>query len=219
MPLSEPPAKDAIVAAACKAQSLGLSPGRSGNVSMRWKDGMLITASGIRPGDMDPETDVVFVDGAGNCADDKTPSSEWRFHRAVYEARSSIGAVLHCHSRFATALACLNLPIPAFHYMVAKAGGADIPLAPYATYGSPELARHAAQALASRNACLLANHGQIAIGATLEDALELAEEVEVLAAQYVTARSLGDPVLLPPEEMRLVVEKFKTYGKAANPAK
>ncbi len=213
-------AKAAVLAAARKMQSLGLSPGRSGNVSVRWKDGMLITASGVRPEDMDADEDAVFVDAAGKCAvAGKAASSEWRFHKVVYDARPGINALVHCHSRFATALACAHLPIPSFHYMVAKAGGADIPLAPYATYGTPKLAKHVAAALASRNACLLANHGQIAIGATLEDALELAEEVEVLAAQYVTARSLGEPVLLSTDEMALVAEKFKTYGKAANPPK
>ncbi len=181
---------------------------------------MLITASGILPEDLDARTGLVFVDGAGAWAPEgNAPSSEWHFHKAIYEARPDIGAVVHCHSRFATALACAHMPIPAFHYMVAKAGGAGIPLAPYATYGTPELADYAAAALASRNACLLANHGQIAIGETLGDAVELAEEVEVLAAQYVTARSLGEPVLLSEDEMARVLEKFKTYGKAANPPK
>ena len=218
MPPRKGAMKQAIVAAARKMQSLGLSPGRSGNISVRWKGGMLITTSGILPEDFDAETDVVFVDGAGEwAASGKAPSSEWRFHLAIYEARPDAGAVVHCHSRFATALACAHLPVPSFHYMVAKAGGADIPLAPYATYGTPELARYAAGALATRNACLLANHGQIAIGVGIEDALELAEEVEVLAAQYVTARTLGEPVLLPADEMVRVAEKFKTYGKAANP--
>ncbi|MGO9172719.1 MAG: class II aldolase/adducin family protein [Rhodomicrobium sp.] len=212
--------REAIVAAARKMQALGLSPGRSGNISVRWKDGMLITASGIPAEAMDAKTDVVFVDASGKwAAKGKTPSSEWRFHKAIYEARPGIGAVVHCHSRFATALACAHLAIPSFHYMAAKAGGADIPLTPYATYGTPELAKHAAAALKSRNACLLANHGQIAIGTTLEDALELAGEVEVLAAQYVTARSIGEPVLLPADEMQRVIENFKTYGKAANPPK
>jgi ribulose-5-phosphate 4-epimerase/fuculose-1-phosphate aldolase len=225
MPLRKGAMKQAIVAAAHKMQSLGLSPGRSGNISVRWKQGagpacggMLITASGILPADFDAEADIVFVDGAGKwAAGGKAPSSEWRFHLAIYEARPDAGAVVHCHSRFATALACAHLPIPSFHYMVAKGGGADIPLAPYATYGTPELAAYAATALASRNACLLANHGQIAIGEGLEDAVELAEEVEVLAAQYVTARLLGEPVLLPADEMAHVAEKFKSYGKAANP--
>lgn len=213
-------AKAAVVAAARKMQTLGLSPGRSGNVSVRWKEGMLITASGVRPEDMEAEEDAVFVDATGKCAGaGRVASSEWRFHQVVYDTRPGIDAVVHCHSRFATALACAHLPIPSFHYMVAKAGGADIPLAPYATYGTPKLAKHVAAALTSRNACLLANHGQIAIGPTLEDALELAEEVEVLAAQYVATRSLGEPVLLSADEMALVVEKFKTYGKAANPPK
>lgn len=213
-------AKAAVVAAARKMQTLGLSPGRSGNVSVRWKEGMLITASGVRPEDMEAEEDAVFVDATGKCAGaGRVASSEWQFHQVVYDTRPGIDAVVHCHSRFATALACAHLPIPSFHYMVAKAGGADIPLAPYATYGTPKLAKHVAAALTSRNACLLANHGQIAIGPTLEDALELAEEVEVLAAQYVATRSLGEPVLLSADEMALVVEKFKTYGKAANPPK
>jgi L-fuculose-phosphate aldolase len=219
MPPRKAALKKAIVAAAHKMQSLGLSPGRSGNISVRWKDGMLIPASGILPEDFDAEAGIVFVDGAGEwAAQEKAPSSEWRFHLAIYAARPDAGAVVHCHSRFATALACARLPIPSFHYMVAKGGGSDIPLAPYATYGTPELAAHIATALASRNACLLANHGQIAIGAALEDAIELAEEVEVLAAQYVTARLLGEPVLLPADEMARVAEKFKTYGKAANPS-
>jgi L-fuculose-phosphate aldolase len=210
--------RKAIVAASRKMQALGLSPGRSGNISVRRKDGMLITASGIRPEDMDPETDVVFVGPAGTwVAAGKAPSSEWPFHQAIYAARPRAGSVVHCHSRFATALACAHLAIPAFHYMVAKAGGAEIPLAPYATYGTPELAAHAAAALKSCNACLLANHGQIAIGPSLDDALELAGEVEALAAQYIAARAIGGPVLLPADEMARVAVKFKTYGKAANP--
>jgi L-fuculose-phosphate aldolase len=210
--------REAIVAAAQKMQALGLSPGRSGNISVRRKDGMLITASGIRPEDLDPGTDVIFVGRAGTrAAAGKAPSSEWPFHQAIYAARPCAGSIVHCHSRFATALACAHLPIPAFHYMVAKAGGAEIPLAPYATYGTPELAAHAAAALKSCNACLLANHGQIAIGSSLDDALELAGEVEALAAQYIAARAIGGPVLLPDDEMERVAAKFKSYGKAANP--
>jgi L-fuculose-phosphate aldolase len=210
--------REAIVAAARTMQALGLSPGRSGNISVRRKNGMLITASGIRPEDMDPDLDVVFVDGRGVwAAAQKVPSSEWPFHLAIYKARADAGSVVHCHSRYATALACAHLPIPAFHYMVAKAGAAEIPLAPYATYGTPELGEHAAAALKSCNACLLANHGQIAIGSSLDDALELAGEVEALAAQYITARAIARPVLLPAEEMARVAAKLKTYGKAANP--
>jgi L-fuculose-phosphate aldolase len=219
-PPRESAIRHAIVTASRKIQQAGLSPGRSGNISVRWNAGMLITASGIPPGEMDEGVDVVFVDEGGTwAAEGKAPSSEWRFHESIYKARPGIGGVVHCHSRFATALACTHKAIPSFHYMVAKAGGADIPLVAYATYGTPELAAFAADALTSRNACLLANHGQISIGETLEDALELAEEVEVLAAQYVTACSIGEPILLPGDEMKQVAEKFKTYGKAANPQK
>jgi L-fuculose-phosphate aldolase len=216
--LSAKEVKEAIVDAAKIMRHLGLSPGRSGNISVRWENGMLITASGVPPEAMMAAADVVFVDGDGRCEQGaKLPSTEWHFHRAIYLARPAIGSVVHCHSRFATALACLNKSIPAFHYMVAKAGGADIPLAPYATYGTPELAAHVCASLKERNACLLANHGQVAAGETLQNALELAEEVESLAAQYVAALSLGQPVLLSPEEMRRVALKFKDYGKQPKP--
>lgn len=220
MPHPKIAACEAIAAAARKMQALGLSPGRSGNISVRWKDGMLVTASGIPPEEMEPLHDVVFVDADGCwAAASKEPSSEWYFHKAIYQARPDAGAVVHCHSRFATALACAHLPIPAFHYMVAKAGGADIPLAPYATYGTPELAEYVTAALAARDACLLANHGQIALGVALPDALELAQEVEVLAAQYVTALTVAQPVVLTDGEMKRAIKKFKTYGKSANPSK
>jgi L-fuculose-phosphate aldolase len=216
----EPELRAAIVSAAKTLNASGLSPGRSGNISVRWKSGMLITASGIPAKELTPDADVVFVEADGSFADaGKLPSSEWHFHQAIYASRADVEAVVHCHSRFSTALACARKPIPAFHYMVAKAGGEDIPLAPYDTYGTPELAAAAASALASRNACLLANHGQIAIGQTLEEALELAEEVESLAAQYIAACAAGGAVLLSEGEMLKVADKFKTYGKAANPPK
>lgn len=206
--------REDIVAASRWLNRCGLSPGRSGNISVRWKDGMLITASGIAPEAMTPESDVIFVDVDGvPSVGAKEPSTEWRFHQAIYRARGGIGSVVHCHSRFAAALACLHRPIPAFHYMVAKAGGTEIPLAPYAAFGTAELAQYASAALAKCNACLLANHGQIAIGETLRDALELAEEVETLAAQYIAALSVGTPVLLSEEQMAEVLAKFETYGK------
>lgn len=210
--------KESIVGAAIKMSFWGLSPGRSGNISVRWEEGMLITASGVAPEAMTASADIVFVDREGRPEPDaKLPSSEWHFHQAIYKARPEIGSIVHCHSRFATALACLHRSIPAFHYMVAKAGGADIPLAPYATYGTPELAAAACASLAERNACLLANHGQIAVGETLVAAVELAEEVETLAAQYVAALSVGEPVLLPPDEMQRVILKFKDYGRQPGP--
>jgi L-fuculose-phosphate aldolase len=203
----------AVVDTARRMSASGLSHGRSGNVSARFADGMLITPSGMAYDTMTPD-DVVFVAGDGTArAGGGKPSSEWRFHLAAYGARAEAGAVVHCHSRHATALACAHRPIPAFHYMVAVAGGADIPLAPYATFGTPELAAHVAEALAARKACLMANHGQIATGASLDAALKLAGEVEMLAAQYLEVLALGEVHLLDDAEMQRVLERFKSYGK------
>lgn len=191
----------------------GLSPGRSGNVSCRTEGGMLITPTGI-PYDALGPSDIVFVDHEGAWPEDGLqPSSEWRFHLSAYGARPEAGAVVHAHSRYATALACAQKPIPAFHYMVAVAGGTDIPLAPYATFGTPELAAHVAAALEDRKACLLANHGQIATGRTLPEALDLAREVETLAAQYVAVLQLGPAKMLDRAEMARVLERFAGYGR------
>ena len=142
------------------------------------------------------------------------PSTEWRIHRDIYRRRPEIGAVVHTHSTFATALSCLRRPIPAFHYMVAKAGGDDIRCARYATYGTAALSRNALAALAGgRRACLLANHGLVALGADLASARLLAEEIEALCAQYIHARAAGTPVVLPAREMTRVRAKFATYGR------
>ncbi len=204
----------ALVATAQRMSRTGLSPRKSGNVSARFRDGMLITASGVPYEAMMPDRDIVFVDAEGAAAAGaRQPSTEWHFHQAAYRVRPDAGAVVHCHSRYATALACARRPIPAFHYMVAVAGGTEIPLVPYATFGTPELAAHVAGALTRVNACLLANHGQVAIGRTLDDAYDLAEEVETLAAQYVAALAVGSPHILSSDEMAAVLEKFKTYGK------
>ena len=190
-----------------------LSPGRSGNVSCRWSDGMLITPSGMAYEDLEPG-DIVFVNSDGSVmADQRKPSSEWHFHLAAYAMRPDINAVVHTHSLNATVLACAHKAIPAFHYMVAIAGGADIPLVPYATFGTPELAAHVATGLKDRNACLMANHGQIAIGSTLDTALELAHEVEILAEQYLKVLLLGTPHIISADEMKIVLAKFKTYGQ------
>lgn len=190
-----------------------LSPGRSGNVSCRWNDGMLITPTGMAYEDMEPK-DVVFVFADGSVPPgQRKPSSEWHFHLAAYAARPDINAVVHTHSLNATVLACAHKPIPAFHYMVAVAGGADIPLIPYATFGTAELAAHVAVGLKDRDACLMANHGQISLGATLDAALELAHEVEILAEQYLKVLLLGEPHIIPADEMKIVIEKFKTYGQ------
>jgi L-fuculose-phosphate aldolase len=193
----------------------GLSPGRSGNVSCRFKDGMLITPSGRRYDETSPE-DIVFVAGDGSVPKRQMkPSSEWHFHIAIYQARPDAEAVVHAHSMHATVLACAHKPIPAFHYMVGVAGGDDIPCASYATFGSEDLALHVATALKNRDACLLANHGQITLGPTLTDALELAFEVESLAEQYYKVLTLGAAHVLDDAEMKRVAEKFKHYGRKA----
>jgi ribulose-5-phosphate 4-epimerase/fuculose-1-phosphate aldolase len=213
---SELKARRAVIETALAMSRSGLSPGRSGNVSCRFKDGMLITPTGMAYADIRAR-DVVFVDGDGKVPGKKSkkPSSEWRFHLAAYGARADMNAVVHTHSMHATVLACAHKAIPAFHYMVAVAGGNDIPLVPYDTFGTDELARHVAKGLRKRNACLMANHGQIAVGATLEAALELAEEVEVLAKQYWKVLALGKPNLLSDEEMARVLKRFKSYGQRA----
>ncbi len=196
----------------------GLLAGTSGNVSCRTPGGLLITPTGIAWDDV-PASAMVPLDG--NDREDRDdrhrgrllPSSEWRLHRDLYASRPDIGAIVHTHSTFATALACLRRPVPAFHYMVAKAGGADVRCARYATYGTAELSRNAARALRARRACLLANHGLVAVGADLAVARQLAEEIEAMCAQYLAARAGGAPVLLPAREMREVARKFAGYGQ------
>ena len=144
------------------------------------------------------------------------PSSEWRFHRDIYVARPELNAIVHAHSPFATTLACLARDIPAFHYMIAVAGGKDIRCAPYATFGTQELSDRALVALEGRQACLLANHGMIAVGSSLAKALALAVEVEALAEQYWRALQIGAPNLLSDAEMDIVLKKFQTYGQATS---
>jgi L-fuculose-phosphate aldolase len=191
-----------------------LGVNRSGNVSARWRDGFLVTPTGVPYEALEPE-DIVFVPlDRGSPRGRLLPSSETPFHLAIYRARPELSAIVHCHSPHATALACTGRGVPPFHYMVAAAGGASILCAPYATFGTEALSRHAVEALAEgRRACLLANHGQIACGVTLPKALELAREVEMLARQYLLALQAGEPVLLDEAEMARVLDKFRTYGK------
>ena len=205
--------RNTIITTARQMQADGLSPGRSGNVSARWYDGMLITPSGLDYASMALE-DIVFLAADGSCPSGQLkPSSEWRFHLAIYNAHDEAQAVVHCHSRYATALACAREPIPAFHYMVAVAGGKDIPLADYATFGTQNLSDCVTASLANRRACLMANHGQIAFGATLPKALDLAREVENLAAQYCEVLKLGTVHILSDNEMERVIERFGGYGR------
>jgi L-fuculose-phosphate aldolase len=201
-----------IVATARKMNALGINRGKSGNVSARIDTGFLITPSAL-PYDETNPGDVVAVDFDGNATGPRRPSSEWRFHRDIYAARAEAAAIVHSHSPFATALACLDRDIPAFHYMVAIAGGSDIRCAPYATFGTQALSDYAVAALDGRNACLLSHHGMIALGASLESALALAVEVETLAEMYCHALSIGDPALLGEVEMRAVVDKFAAYNR------
>lgn len=213
--MSEAALRQEIVATARAMSASGLSPGRSGNVSARFESGMLITPSGLAYDAMEPG-DVVCVAADGLVAEgQRAPSTEWHFHLAAYRARLDMHALVHTHSLHATVLACAGRSIPPFHYMVAVAGGSDIPLVHYATFGTAELAAHVAEGLRERKACLMAHHGQVAMGTTLAAALELAHEVEVLAEQYFKVLVLGPPHLLPEAEMSVVLEKFKTYGRAA----
>ncbi|MEX2642794.1 MAG: class II aldolase/adducin family protein [Acetobacterales bacterium] len=202
----------ALLATARRMGALGLNTGTSGNVSVRFGDGLLITPSG-RPYDRCTPGDMVELGRDGTPRGSGRPSSEWRFHRDILAARVDAGAVVHAHSPFCTALSCLERGLPAFHYMVAVAGGADIRCAGYATFGTQALSDAALAALDGRRACLLAHHGMIAIGRDLEAALALAVEVEGLAAQYMRCLQVGEPSVLAADEMTRVLGAFSGYGK------
>jgi len=191
----------------------GLSVGTSGNLSARTSQGYLITPTGI-PYHQLKEADIVEMDLQGNVVyGDLKPSSEWHFHQDIYLAREEINAIVHVHSDYATGIACTRQDIPAFHYMVARAGGDSIRCAEYATFGTDALSQNAVKALQGRNACLLANHGMIALGESIDSAYKLAEEIENIAKQYYISKQLGEVVLLDGDEMKTNLEKFKTYGK------
>jgi len=207
-----------IVATALKMNALGINRGKSGNVSARVAGGFLVTPTGLAYESTRPE-DIVAMTLAGESSASRLPSSEWRFHRDIYAARQEACAIVHAHSPFATTLACLGRDIPPFHYMVAIAGGRDIRCAPYATFGTQELSDHALRALDGRKACLLANHGMIAVEGSLSAALALAVEVEALAEQYWRALQIGTPNLLSDAEMAVVLAKFASYGEPARRAK
>ena len=189
-----------------------LSALRSGNISIRYKNGFLITPSGQKYSTLKVK-DIVFVNLKGEFNKKQKPSSEWRFHQDIYISKTKAKAIVHSHSTNATALSTHNKKIPSFHYMVALAGGSDIKCAKYATYGTRELSKNILKALKNRFACLIANHGQIAFGSSLSEAFELAEEVDNLAKQYIKALLLGRPKLLSLNEMKKVLNKSKTYKK------
>ncbi|MCY1033568.1 class II aldolase/adducin family protein [Corallococcus sp. BB11-1] len=204
--------REAMVATCRRMNTSGLNQGTSGNLSQRVEGGFLLTPSGMNYETMTPE-DLVFMRFDGTHAGARKPSSEWQLHRDILAARPEVGAVLHAHSMFSTTLACLRRGIPAFHYMVSAAGGTDVRCAEYATFGTPELARHMMAALEGRKACLLANHGMMAVGVDLPAAYKLAVEVETLAAMYWRALQVGEPVILDDAEMARVFEQFRGYGQ------
>lgn len=215
-----PPAQRAlratIIATCRQLGTLGLNQGTSGNVSARVSrnpaDGFLLTPTSVGYADMRP-TDIVHVDPAGVCRGPRRPSSELPFHRAIMQARSDAGAIIHTHSTHATAVACLRRDIPALHYLIALFGGLDIRCARYATFGTDELSARLLDALAGRRAALLANHGLVVLGDTLPHALALAVEAEQLARLYLATLATGlPPVLLGEKEIARVAERFLAFG-------
>ncbi len=189
----------------------GINQGTSGNLSIRTREGMLITPSGKNYSSLNLD-DIVAVDHSGIAEGSCLPSSEWRIHRDIYQQRTDAQAIVHAHPSFCVTLACLKKSIPAFHYMVAVAGGRDIRCSAYATFGTQELSDHVMTALVGRKACLMANHGMICLERDLPCALALAIEIEQLAKAYYQGLVIGDPLLLDDEEMERVLERFANYG-------
>jgi L-fuculose-phosphate aldolase len=210
--MNEPELRAALAGTARRTVSHGLNKESSGNVSVRLGEGFLITPSGL-PNDTLEPGQMVVVDMEGHSSGGLKPSSEWRIHRDIYRARPEVQAVVHAHSPHAVSLSCLRRGIPSFHYMVAAAGGKDIRCAGYATFGTQALSDAVLEALQDRRACLMANHGLVAVGASLDAALSLAVEVEELCAQFWRAKLMGEPVLLNDAEMDEVLERFKHYGQ------
>lgn len=208
------PLRAQIIDVCRKMEASGLNRGTSGNVSCRDGDHFLVTPSGLPVEKLTP-AGIVAVGFDGQVIGPGKPSSEWHFHRDILRSRPEIHAVVHTHSPHATALACLREDLPPFHYMVAIAGGESVRCAPYALFGTEALSQHALAALDGRKACLLANHGLIALGRDLDEALAIAVEIESLCAQYLLARQVGEPALLSAAQMREVIAKFEGYGRNA----
>ena len=203
-----------IVQAARSMGGLGISQGTSGNISARCGDRMLITCSATPYDQMRPEdlASMSLEGERGAWTGPMQPSTEWRFHRDILRGRPDAGAVVHTHAMHCTTLAILRRPIPAVHYMIAAFGGADVRCAPYATFGTAELAAHTLTALEGRNACLLANHGMVVVGADLAQAMWLAVELETIAKQYCLSLQLGAPHMLSDAEVADAAKSFATYG-------
>ena len=211
--------RNQIIEYSLKLNTTNLSPLRSGNISLRGKeddkDGYLITPSGKKYETLKPE-DIVFMGLNEEVKKNESankPSSEWRFHRDIYKNKKDAQAIVHAHSAHATAVSSHGKSVPPFHYMIALAGGEDIKCAEYATFGTEELSENIIKALKNRSACLMSNHGQVAFGKNLDQAFELAQEIENICHQYTIALKLGKPKILSFEEMKKVLEKAKNYKK------
>lgn len=209
--------RDAAVAAIRRLDALGMNRGSTGNLSLRRGAGMWITPTGMGAAELRPQ-DLVWLGWDGTLRGDWQPSSEWHFHRAIYQTRPDLHAIVHTHSTHATALACLRRELPAFHYMVAVAGGDSVPCTPYQLFGTEALSDAVALALRDRDATLMANHGLVACGATLQRAMKVAQEIESLCETYLQALAVGEPVLLSKEQMVAVIERFASYGRSARHA-
>jgi L-fuculose-phosphate aldolase len=205
--------RKSLVRAYQKLVACGLGGGASGNVSQRVGEGMLITPTGIEAGQLKARQVVAMSLEGERAISQLLPSSEWFMHAAIYRDRPEVQAIVHCHSRYATILACARLAVPALHYMIAITGSNEIPVAPYATFGTDALATEAVMALKNKLACLLANHGQMALGCSLDQALKVAVEVEELSAIYWGSLAIGGGHCLSAQEMEEVKVAFTGYGQ------
>jgi L-fuculose-phosphate aldolase len=197
-----------------RLDALGLNRGSTGNLSLRLGDGMLITPTGMGADDLGAD-DLVWLGFDGTLRGRWKPSSEWHFHQALYLDRPALQAVVHTHATHATALACLRRDLPAFHYMVAVAGGDSVRCAPYHLFGTEALSHAVVEAMQGRKACLLATHGLVSAGGSLAEAMKVMVEIESLCQTYLAALSAGTPVLLDGDEMAAVLERFRSYGQGA----
>ena len=206
--------RDELIATARRMSELGLAPGTTGNVSVRTARGFVVTPSGMAYDQLRGD-DAVAIELDGTIRPgQRVPSTEWRLHRDILAARPDVHAIVHTHSLFCTSVSCLRRPIPAIHYMIVLAGSDEIPCADYATFGTAELAASVVRALGRGRACLMANHGMVALGDSLAAALRLAANVETLAAQYWHAASIGTPHVLDGTELRKVRDRFAEYGQS-----
>jgi L-fuculose-phosphate aldolase len=207
------PERRAIIATARKMNEVGLNQGTSGNVSVRIDGGLLITPTGMPYEELTIEDICELRTDGQPTGWTRKPSSEWRIHVDVYQRRPEVKGIVHAHPMFCTTLSILRKELPAVHYMIALAGGPNVRCAGYATFGTAELSERVQEALVGRKAALMANHGMIAVGGSLDEAFKIAREIEVLAAQYWRALQVGTPVILDDAEVARVMERFQTYGR------